>query len=129
MAQRLPARPLLTNLLISCHGGQPADPLGCLRPQPFDGVPRYADVICGLALAELHALGAPTVPLGADEIVHVDSVDRDIAEVTSYAHVGQPAVPDRDAGQLIVGEAGAAQVRDLEPGTPEMLAAAAPSPA
>src|SRR5262249_6323511 len=63
--------------------------------------------------------------LGVDEIADVDAVDRDVAEVTGDAHVDQPAVPDRDAGQVAVGEPGAAQVRHVEPGAPELLAAAA----
>src|SRR5690348_8884822 len=67
----------------------------------------------------------PAVQLGADEIGHVDAVDRDIAEVAGDVHVDQPAVPDRDAGQVTVSEPGAAQVRGLDPGTAEPLAAAA----
>ena len=67
----------------------------------------------------------PPVQFGADEIGHVDAVDREIAEVAGDADVDQPAVPDRDAGQVAVGEPGAAQVRDVEPGAPELRAAAA----
>ncbi len=37
----------------------------------------------------------------------------------------QVHTPDRDAGQVTVSEPGSAQVRDVEPGAPELLAAAA----
>ena len=67
----------------------------------------------------------PPVQLRADEIGHVDVVDRDIAQVTRDADVHQAAVPDRDTGQVAVGEPGSAHIGNIEPGSPELLAAAA----
>jgi hypothetical protein len=99
---------ILVDLLVQRCRRQLPGSLGCLRPQPLDRVPERADVIGRLALAELHALGVPPVQLSVDEIGHVDAVDRDVAEVAGDAHIHQPAVPDRDAGHIAVGEPGAA---------------------
>src|SRR5262249_42973140 len=77
-----------------------------------------------LNLAELDALGVPPVQLGADEVGHIDAVDGDVAEVAGDVDIDQPAVADRHAGQITVGEPGAAHVGDVEPGSPELLAAA-----
>lgn len=115
----------LVDLLGQRGRGQPPGSLGCLRPEPLDGVPHRADVVGRLPLAELHPLRVPPVQFGADEVAHVDAVDHDVAEVAGDADVDQPAVPDRDAGQVAIGEPGSAKVRDVESGTPELRAAAA----
>src|SRR6185312_7425024 len=125
MAQGLGERPLLVDLLGQRCRGQPPGALAGLRPEPLDGVPYRADVVGVTARAELHPLRVAAVQFGADEFGDVDAVDRDVAEVAGDADVDQPAVPDRDAGQVAVGEPRPAQVRDVEPGAAEPRAATA----
>ena len=109
----------------SAHHGQPTGSLDCLPPATLDGVPHRADVVGGLGLAQLHPLGVAPVQLLIDEVGHIDAVDYEIAEVTGDADIDQPAIPDRDTGQVAVGEPGATQISDVEAGALELLASSA----